>query len=327
MDKNTPAPQLSIVIPIYNEEKILIEMKRRLDSVLQSLSISYQIIFVDDGSCDTSLDILNNFIQCDQCVVVAKLSRNFGHQSAITAGISLAEGEVLIIMDGDLEDPPEMIPELIAKWKTGDKVVLALRQSRKGSFIKKILFNTFYKVFSFFSDLPIPINSGIFCLMDKKVYSRILDFSERNRFIPGLRAWLGFQTSSIWYDRQPRYSGKPKQTFWRLLKYAADAIFSFSYKPLRLSFFLGLIISLSSSTYAVILIFLRLLNINVTSGFTTIAVSVFFFGGALLVSNGIIGEYLGRIYDEVKRRPLFIIDEIYKNKFSELTSHDNKTDQ
>ncbi|MBW1895279.1 MAG: glycosyltransferase family 2 protein, partial [Deltaproteobacteria bacterium] len=243
---------------------------------------------------------------------VVRLSRNFGHQQAITAGISIADGDALILMDGDLEDPPELISDLLEKWKQGHSVVLARRKSRQASFLRKLLLNGFYKVFQFLSDFPIPLYSGVFCLLDRRAYNQILNFSERNRFIPGLRAWIGFKTAEIWFDREERHSGKPKQTIWRLVKYASDAIFSFSYKPLRLSLAMGLFIFVLSSIYTFIILILRLLHINVVSGFTTISIAVFFFGSTILVSNGIIGEYLGRIYDEVKQRPLYIIDEVIR---------------
>ena len=304
--------KLSVVIPIYNEEDVLPELKRRLDLVIPALAEDYEIIFVNDGSSDGSLDILGRFGE-DRHVVVVKLSRNFGHQQAITAGVSVASGDALVIMDGDLEDPPEVIPEMLSRWKEGFKVVTAQRRSRQDTFFRKILFDTFHRLFRFLSETPVPLDSGVFCLLDRVAYRQISALGESNRFIPGLRSWVGYRSTSVTYDRQARHAGEPRQSFWNLLKYALDAIFSFSYKPLRVSLVAGFCIFFLTSAYAFVLVVLRILNINVVSGFTTTSVSILFLGGAILVSNGILGEYLGRIYDEVKRRPLYIVEEIVRN--------------
>ena len=304
--------KLSIVIPIFNEEALLHELRSRLMQVLEAACSDHEIIFVNDGSSDGTLEILRGFARNETRVCVVSLSRNFGHQRAITAGLSLADGDAVVIMDGDLEDPPEMIPELLAKWKEGSKVVVALRRSRQVGGLRGLLFRAFHRVFRYLSDFPVPPDSGVFCLLDRTAARQIVAMQEVNRFIPGLRSWIGFASTSICYDRGPRYAGEPKQTFARLLNYAFDAIFSFSYKPLRLSLVMGLFLFVLSSTYAFILVVLRLLNVNVVSGFTTVSVAILFFGGLILVSNGIIGEYLGRIYDEVKRRPLYVIEEVIR---------------
>jgi len=306
--------KLSIVIPIFNEEGLLKELKRRLDAVLEKLNCDYEVIFVNDGSVDSSLETLKGLVRDDRHVVVVSFSRNFGHQQATTAGIAEARGDALVIMDGDLEDPPELIPEMLERWQQGYQVVVAQRRSRQETLLKRILFNAFHRLYYFLSDIPIPLNSGVFSLLDRVAYRRLQAFSESNRFIPGLRSWIGFRSTTVSYDRQARYSGDPKQTFGRLVKYALDAIFSFSYKPLRLSLLAGLFLFFVSSTYALILVVLRILHINVVSGFTTVSVAILFFGGAILVSNGIIGEYLGRIYDEVKRRPFYIVEEVLRGE-------------
>ena len=310
-------PALSIVIPVFDEEAILPTLKKRLDTVLEGVDVESEIIFVNDGSRDHSLEILSRFAEDDPRVVVARLSRNFGHQPSITAGLSLAQGDALVIMDGDLEDPPELIPEMIAKWRDGYAVVTAQRRSRRGNWLRRFMIRGFHRVFQFLSDYPVPLDSGVFSLLDRVVYRQFLVLNETNRFIPGLRSWLGYRTTSVWYDRQDRYAGQPKQTVRRLLKYSFDAIFSFSYKPLRLSLALGIFIFLLTSSYAFLLVVLRILEINVTTGFTTPTVAILFLGGLILVSNGILGEYLGRIYDEVKRRPLFIIEEIIRGREAE----------
>jgi glycosyltransferase involved in cell wall biosynthesis len=306
--------KLAIVIPVFNEEALLAELKRRLDRVLADIGEDYGVIFVNDGSTDASLEILKTFAAADQRVTVVNLSRNFGHQQSLTAGLSLADGDAVVIMDGDLEDPPEVIVQLLAKWKEGFKVVTAQRRSRNVGPLKGLLFRGFHRLFQFLSDFPMPLDSGVFCLLDRSACRHLVAFGETNRFIPGLRSWVGFRSATVWYDRGARYAGQPKQTLRRLVKYALDAIFSFSYKPLRVSLVLGLFLFLLSTSYAFVLVVLRILNINVVSGFTTTSVAILFFGGVILVSNGILGEYLGRIYDEVKRRPLYIIDEVIGHK-------------
>lgn len=299
--------KLSIVIPVYNEEKILSTLKARLENVAKSFNFEYEIVFVNDGSRDQSVEFLKNWISSDPHVVLIELSRNFGHQQAITAGLEQSSGDAVIILDADLQDPPELIPQLVKEWEKGYKVVLAERTIRKEGFIRGVLFSLFYKLFVFISDLPIIVNSGVFGLMDRTVVDQLLNLRERNRYLPGLRSWLGFETTSIRYERQERIDGKPKVSLKKLFRYGFDAIFSFSYKPIRVCFFLGIVISSLSFLYATILIVRRLLNIDVVPGFTTPTVAIFFIGGILLVSMGIIGEYLARIYDEVKRRPLYII--------------------
>jgi dolichol-phosphate mannosyltransferase len=216
----------------------------------------------------------------------------------------------VVLLDGDLEDPPELIPELLARWQEGYEVVLAQRRSRHLAPLRRFLFAGFYRLFELLADYPVPLQAGIYCLLGKNAWRQIAGLRESNRFLPGLRAWVGFPTAVVWYDREPRGGGRPKQTLLRLVHYAADAIFSFSYKPLRLSLVFGSAIFVLSSLYAGVLLVLRLLNINVVSGFTTVAITVLFFGGAILMSNGILGEYLGRIYDEVKRRPLYVVEEV-----------------
>ncbi len=211
-----------------------------------------------------------------------------------------------MILDADLQDPPEIIAEMLTHWQTGSQIVLAERLSRQYPWFKKFFFGFFYKIFVLFSDLP-PIHSGVFGLMDRRVVLKLLAMPEQNRYLPGMRSWVGFKTTTIKYHRAPRTTGSPKQSLRRLFQYGLNAIFSFSYKPLRLSFMAGLLISLSCFAYSVILVIRRLMGIDVVQGFTTVAVAIFFLGGVILISNGILGEYLARIYDEVKRRPLFIV--------------------
>ena len=299
---------LSIIIPVLNEADGFSILHDKLEEVFTKLPCDYEVIFINDGSTDNTSEKIQEWINTNNHIVLLELSRNFGHQSAITAGLHESKGDAVIVMDADLQDPPNLIPELLAQWNKGYKVVIAQRRSRGENFIRKMLFNAFYKIFDLLSDFPIKIASGVFGLMDRTVVDHLTLMKEQNRFIPGMRAWLGFKTAVVTYDRQPRAFGEPKQSLRKLIKYGFDALFSFSYKPLRLSFFLGLIVSSLCFSYAFVLLVLRLLNVNVVSGFTTVAIAIFFIGGVLLISNGILGEYLGRIYDEVKKRPYFIIE-------------------
>lgn len=302
---------LSLVIPVFNEDEALLdELARRLDAVIGALPCPVQIVLVDDGSDERTRAKLKALAAADPRVTLVRLARNFGHQPAVAAGLDHARGEVVVLLDGDLEDPPELIPELLARWQDGYEVVLARRRSRHLNPLRRVLFAGFYRLFELLADFPVPLQAGIYCLLGRRATRQLVGLREANRFLPGLRAWVGFPTTTVSYDREPRAGGRPKQSLLRLFRYASDAIFSFSYKPLRLSLAFGATVFALSSLYAFVLVVLRLLDVNVVSGFTTVAVAVFFFGGAILMSNGILGEYLGRIYDEVKRRPLYVVEEI-----------------
>ncbi len=303
---------ISVVIPIYNEQETIDTLHQRVEAVLLGLDRPWQIVYVNDGSRDRSLEMLLDRQSRDHHVVVVDLSRNWGHQPAISAGLSVAEGDAVALMDGDLQDPPEAIADMVAAWENGAQVVIAERRSRAERGIRGLLFPLFYRVLGYLSDFPIPLNAGIFGLLDRQAVDAINRFSESNRYIPGLRAWVGYRTAVVFYDRAERAAGEPKQNFLKLLKYALDAIFSFSYKPLRLSLFLGMLLAIGSFLYAVILVVLRLRGYNVVPGYTSTIVSILFLGGIQLFCVGLLGEYIGRIYDEVKRRPLFLIQRIYQ---------------
>lgn len=300
---------LSVVVPVFNEELVLEALRERLNKVLLGLGISYEVIYVNDGSSDGSNRQLERFFEEDSHVVVVKLSRNFGHQYALTAGLHAIRGKCVVMIDADLQDPPEVINELFQMWQEGYDVVIAQRRSRKEGTLRRLLFRAFYKILGIISDYPVTLNAGVFGLMDKRVVGQLVRISERNRFIPGLRSWLGFRQGFVTYDREDRAGGKPKQTLGRLLRYGFDAIFSFSYKPLRISWLIGLVISSLCFLYSIFLVLLRILDINVVPGFTTPTVAILFIGGIQLITIGILGEYLGRIYDEVKQRPLFVVEE------------------
>jgi len=305
--------KLDIVIPIYNEEENLGELQRRLRDVCNRIEgCDWQVLYVNDGSVDRSLSIMIDQHQADPRFTVLELSRNFGHQAAITAGLMHADGDVVVFMDGDLQDPPEVIPDLIACWRGGAQIVRAQRRSRKESGLRRLGFEAFHKAFSWISDFPIPAQTGIFGLVGKQAMEELKKLTEKNRFFPGLRSWVGFEQGIVYYDRQERAGGEPKQSFKRLIKYALDAIFSFSYKPLKMMTGMGIFISTIGFALACFFILRRLLGIETAqTGFTTLVTLVLFLGGVQLIAIGLLGEYLARIYDEVKQRPLFIVRKGY----------------
>ncbi|MEP0775753.1 MAG: glycosyltransferase family 2 protein [Acidobacteriota bacterium] len=311
------APRLSVVIPIYNEEQTIPLLHQRLLATLEGLGTRFEVVYVNDGSSDRSLELLRERQHDDPRIVVAELSRNWGHQAALTAGLALARGQGVVLMDGDLQDPPELIPQLVAAWEAGAEVVVAQRTARQERPWRRLAFALFYKLFAFLSDYPIPLNAGIFGLLDRRAVEAINALGEVNRFLPGLRAWVGFATRTVPYARQARAQGEPRQSLLRLARYAFDAIFSFSYKPLRLSLAVGAAVSLFSLVYGVVLIVARLMGtglfgIPVVHGYTSTIVAILFLGGTQLICVGILGEYIGRVYDEVKRRPLYLVRAVHR---------------
>src|SRR5665213_4184937 len=302
---------ISIVVPIYNEEELISRFHEAVADALYSTGEDWEVVYVNDGSRDSSLELLRELQVTDPHVVVVDLSRNWGHMGAISAGLRTARGEAVILMDGDFQDPPEVLPELIDTWRGGAQVVVAVRRSRHER--RKILaklFPLFYRVLATLSDYPIPLNAGIFGLLDRQAVDSINTLREGNRYLPGLRAWVGYKNAVVFYDRQDRAAGEGKLSFLSRIKYAMDAITSFSYKPLRLSFILFIL----SSSVAALLAFLMLFTKSSvdTAGFA-VAASVFFVGGMLLLCLGVFGEYLGRVYDEVRSRPLSIISSVHRS--------------
>ena len=300
---------ISVVVPIYNEEELVARFHEAVAKAMENCRTQWEVVYVNDGSTDSSLELLKGLQTLDSHVVVVELSRNWGHMGAISAGLQTARGAAVILMDGDFQDPPEVLPKLIEAWREGGEVVVAVRKSRQER--RKILaklFPLFYRVMGTLSDYPIPLNAGIFSLMSRKVVDSVNQMGERNRYLPGLRAWVGYRNKIVYYDRQDRLAGDGKLSFLSRIKYAMDAITSFSYKPLRLSFALfGLAASMS-----VLLLFGMLLSSSViaTIGFG-VGAAVFFVGGLVLLCMGVLGEYLGRVYDEVRGRPLSIISRVY----------------
>lgn len=298
----------SIVIPIFNEEATLYELWRQLQLVLNQLDGITEIIFVDDGSTDKSFIMLLEMNSQNTGVKIVHLSRNFGHQCALTAGINHANGRATILMDGDLQDSPEAILKFVEKWKSGYEVVYAVRHERKEGLIKKIAFETFYWLQRSMSSIQIPLDAGIFSLMDRKVVDALRLMPEQNRYISGLRAYTGFRQIGVLVERGPRYHGDPRVSVFMLFKLAFDGLFSFSTIPLRLATLLGFVCAGSSFLVGLIGLYVKfVMGVEFLSwayGLTT----AFFMGGIQLLSLGIIGEYIGRIYEEVKRRPYYIVD-------------------
>jgi len=300
---------LAVVIPIYDEEHNLAELRERLARACGRLAdIDWRVLYVDDGSRDRSRELLLRQHAEDARFTVIELSRNFGHQSAVTAGLAHADADAVVLMDGDLQDPPEVIPDLVAAWRAGGQVVLAVRRSRADRGLRGLLLAGFHGVFQWVSDFPIERDTGIFCLLDRKAHAALRSLGESHRFLPGLQSWIGFERRSVEYDRGARAAGEPKQSYRRLVRYALDAIFGFSYKPLRLMTVSGLCVSAFGFLLAAFFIVRRLLGIEIAQiGFTTLITMVLFLGGLQLIAIGLLGEYLGRIYDEVKGRPLYIV--------------------
>lgn len=305
-------PTYSFVIPIYNEEDNIAELYRRLQQLIAGLDGPAEIILVDDGSCDRTLVLTRQLHTDDPQVRYLSLARNFGHQIALTAGLQMAEGQAIIVMDADLQDPPEVVPELIAKWQQGYQVVYAQRIARqRESLWKRITAYVFYRFLQQLSDIHIPTDTGDFCLMDRQVVDLLNKMPERNRYIRGLRAWVGFQQTAITLHRPPRFAGEVKYTFRKSLTLALGSIMAFSKVPLRLATYLGLF----SSALAVIMMFLTLYwrFFNPSSqliGYTMITMAIFFLGAVQLICLGILGEYVGQIYEEIKGRPLYTIKEV-----------------
>ncbi len=304
-------PMISVVVPIFNEQENLPELRRRMVAALDSIGDLWELILVNDGSRDASAQMIRQYHAEDPRIKLIDLSRNFGHQPAVTAGIHHANGDCVVLIDGDLQDPPEVIPEMVKKWKEGNQVVLGERHSRgDGGGARGLGFKLFYPIFRRISDLPSAPDAGIFGLMDRVVVQEFNKLPERNRFIPGLRSWLGFKQTSVLYDRMDRAAGKPKQTFSRLVNYAMDGMVSFSYKPLRAATYLGFLVScIAFGLIAFYFVAFFTMGMRAGSGFTTIILSVLFLGGVQLITIGILGEYIGRIYEEIKQRPLYVVSE------------------
>jgi dolichol-phosphate mannosyltransferase len=300
----------SIIAPCYNEEENLPELYQKIKTTLEKTGEVWELILINDGSRDRTAQVMRELQAADPRVHYIDFARNFGHQIAVTAGMDYAQGEAIILIDADLQDPPELILEMIDKWKEGYEVIYAVRTGRKGeSWFKLMTAKLFYRLIYRITDVDIPLDTGDFRLMDRKVVNAMRQMKERHRFIRGMTSWIGFKQTGVEYVRQERFAGATKYPLRRMVKFAWDAITGFSYFPLQLAMYLGFIIAAISSLFIFVVIVARLSGVQAFAGQATTLVMVLFLGGVQLISLGIIGEYLGRIYDEVKGRPLYVVSE------------------
>ena len=302
------AIELSVVIPMYNEGSSLEKLFERLLKVLDGLALTYEVLCVNDGSRDNTLTELVGYHQQNPAIKVINLSRNFGKEIALSAGIDFAQGQAVIPIDADLQDPPELIPILIQKWREGFDVVYATRRTRQGeTWFKRRTAEAFYHTIGRMTPIGIPANTGDFRLINRPVVEALKQLPERTRFMKGLFAWVGYRQTAVLFDREPRFTGKSKWNYWKLWNFALDGIISFSLVPLKVWSYLGLLISLLSLFYASYLV-LRTIILGIdVPGYASLMVAILFLGGVQLISLGVIGEYLGRVYEEVKARPLYLV--------------------
>lgn len=316
---------ISVVVPMYFEEEVAKECYRRLSEVLEGTGFGYEIIFIDDGSGDKTFEILEGIAEFDGHIRVISFSRNFGHQTAITAGIDKARGDAVIVIDADLQDPPELIPHMIKLWQEGFDVVYATRKKRDGETgFKLFTAKYFYRILSKLSDIDIPVDTGDYRLIDGKVAQVLRSMPERNRFIRGMVSWAGFRQISIEYDRKERFAGTTKYPFSKMLKFALDGIISFSSKPLKISQYMGFFAVIIAMAIFIYSVAYRIIGgKNLVYGWASIMTTVTFLGGVQLISIGILGEYIARMYDESKNRPLYVIKkEIDNHESQENSKHD-----
>jgi len=305
---------LSIIIPCFNEEEVLAPLRARLLETLERLDLSWEVVCVDDGSSDRTLELLSNLHHQDERFKVVGLSRNFGHQAAIAAGLRYATGDAVTIMDADLQDPPEVLTDCIQRWREGYDVIFAIRQSRPEGVLKRAAYKSFYRVLKAIADIEVPLDSGDFCLMDRRVADVLREMPERNIFMRGMRAWSGFRQIGVAYRRDPRIAGRTKYPAHKLFHLAFDGIISFSTLPLRLATWFGLLVVLLCFVAVGLVVIWRIFGLEFMGhtakdipGWAAGIVSVLFLGGVQLLILGVMGEYLGRIYGEVKLRPRWVV--------------------
>lgn len=311
---------ISVVVPMYFEEEVAQECYNRLKSVMLQNDINYEFVFVNDGSTDRTMEILSEIAANDYRTKIVNFARNFGHQIAVTAGIAAAKGDAIVIIDADLQDPPEVIPELIAKWEEGYEVVYAKRKQRKGeTWFKLLTAKYFYKFLNYMSDIDIPKDTGDFRIIDRKVADVFNQMTERNRFIRGMMSWVGFRQTYVEYERDERFAGETKYPLKKMIKFASDGIIAFSTKPLRIVMTLGLLSVLISIIVLLYTITVKIIGTGTQTGWASIMVAITFFSGIQLLGLGIVGQYIARIYDESKNRPIYIVKETINIEQEETT--------
>jgi len=316
---------LSLVVPVYNEEEVISEFYKRSIIVLESLAMDYEILFINDGSKDKTLEKLKELRDGNNNIAIIDLSRNFGKEVAMTSGLDYAKGDAAIIIDSDLQDPPELIPKFIKYWHEGYDVVYAKRITRAGeTTLKKLTAYLFYKTMNKVSRFAIPEDTGDFRLLSRRAINSIKDLPERNRFMKGLFAWIGYAQKEVTYNRDPRFSGESKWGYWKLWNFALEGITSFTIAPLKLSTYAGLLTAIFAMIYGLFIIVKTLIYGDPVAGFPTLITVISLIGGVQLVALGIIGEYLGRMFEETKNRPLYFVNQYIS---SELSVEENQTNQ
>jgi len=305
---STPGAQISVVFPVFNERENLSTLLSRVHPVLERETRgSFEVVFVDDGSRDGSAQVLDGISERDNRYKVIHFSRNFGHQAALQAGLDSACGDAVVLMDADLQDPPELISKLIAKWREGYEVVYAIRKKRKEAAWKRLAYNLFYRTMRLIAEIDAPLDAGDFCLMDKRVVDTLVALRERNRFLRGLRSWVGFRQLGIEYERDARNAGEPKYTLRKLIGLAISGYVGFSSMPLRLAAWLGACCASAGFLVLTWAVLSKFITPNVPQGWASTIAVILFVGGVQLMMLGVIGEYLGRVYDEVRVRPLYVV--------------------
>jgi polyisoprenyl-phosphate glycosyltransferase len=309
VSRRSRLPFISFVTPVFNEEVVIDSFVETISSLIQTIGCRYEIVFVNDGSHDMTLQVLRKAKVLNPAIVIISLSRNFGKEAALTAGLDYAKGDVVIPIDVDLQDPPELVHKFLEQWRAGADVVFGVRNSRASdSAMKRATANWFYTLFNLISPLPIPANVGDFRLMDRRVVNTIKNLHERNRFMKGLMSWPGFKTETVEFERKPRSAGDTHWSYWKLWNFALDGITSFSTAPLRLWLYVGAVVSVLSFLYAGFIVIRVLVYGGDVPGYPSLMVAIIFFGGIQLVSIGLVGEYVGRIFHEIKGRPIYIVD-------------------
>jgi polyisoprenyl-phosphate glycosyltransferase len=314
--KLDPQKTVSVVIPCYNETEVLPVLFERLSAAARQWTAGLEVVLVDDGSTDDTWRLMCEFHQRDPRWKLIRLSRNFGHQVALWTGLKHATGDVVAVLDADLQDPPEILSRFFEQWERGSDVVYAVRTNRKESWLKRLAYHAFYRLMAFLAEVPIPLDSGDFCVMDRRVVNEMTRLPESEPFVRGIRAWVGFRQTGVPYERDARAGGEVKYTFRKLVGLAINGIFSFSTRPLRIATWMGLVVSLLSFLGGAFTLVQRLfaeqfarIGLAPVPGFATIVIAIFFLGGVQLICLGILGEYIGRIYENVKGRPQSVIDQ------------------
>lgn len=314
---------LTVVVPCFNEQDVISLTYRRIIEVLGNREFRLQVIFVDDGSSDRTPSIASEMASRDSRVKALLLSRNFGHQAAVSAGLANADGDAIVVIDADLQDPPEVVLEMIERWRTGADVIYGIRVKRKEGLIKRACYSAFYRLFQKLASIDAPLDAGDFSLIDRRVLNEINQLPEKNRFFRGLRAWSGFRQAGVVYERRPRAAGESKYSLIKLIGLARDGIFNFSTRPLTMVFYIGVSMSVLSFLALLLVLVLRVFDLPIlgmkaseVQGFSSTILTILLIGGIQLVCTGILGEYIGRIYQEIKGRPTYIVRDCIENSDS-----------